>query len=852
MGGVYEGYDEALKRSVAIKVLHKELGENAEFVAGFQKEAQAAAALNHPNVIQIHSFGQEHGQPYIAMELVSGLRLGKMIEEGGAQDIHESLRIAVGVAKGLEAAADSGLLHGDVKPENILLDETGTPKLADFGLAGSIGRSEEVAVWGTPNYIPPEKLKREPQTERSDMYSLGATLYHAIAGQPPFTGETTNDLVRARLEKEPVPLNEIRNDVPDSVSNVVTRMLRMDPSARHPTYASLTADIFKVMEEVMEKTHRAGKLPRPKGTIKIRKKKSATAAVEEVRKESTEVTSAPAPTTRKGSKIVVTRGKSGLRTPTPEQKDEAATKGEERKDLAPASRKKRTGTVFVSLFIIALIGGGTYWFIRHTSIKKDRRDRYIMKRRMATSTTDRMSAIDAERRSWTTAGNLISKASERWKSGRTAAIELLGEPTVNALPKPNPTPRIEAILNPPEPEKEKEESESGDDKKDATKEETTENAEQEDTTKVQEGLVATPPEEADESEAESAEEPPRPSGDLATDAPPDAPFPAIADLANVDLVTRSFTNAVAAYEDVMVESALYGHATNTLAGTVSDYRASNDVAQAAALTDAVRAIREGMQATDEDVEKQLAMIKDHLTRAGRALARLEKMDDVIRGEFERAETIVAERKAAWEAEESERTRRAADARERTERTAAGAREKEALETLRAENKQFVLSHDYREAVRVLNRRKKEFVTEDGAAGFQSMVEGFSMLVDLRKFLVNNLKENSCPWCWRTKLDVTGADPKGIRVTDQKRLVPWADVLPRDYLALIRHYLKRENSKASRQQRGRMALAAAVYCHHLDAKNAARGFRDQSLDFWSNAKFIELAERLLPGVDEDDE
>ena len=160
MGSVYLGRDKMLERPVAIKVMLKSMGADAEFVERFKREAQAAARLNHPNIAQIYSFSIQDGQPYIAMELVSGGSLDKeMAQNPGTLDPVHVMTVGKQVAEGLSLAAQSGLVHGDVKPENILFDEDGNAKLVDFGLAAMQGDSSE--IWGTPYYISPEKVRRQ-------------------------------------------------------------------------------------------------------------------------------------------------------------------------------------------------------------------------------------------------------------------------------------------------------------------------------------------------------------------------------------------------------------------------------------------------------------------------------------------------------------------------------------------------------------------------------------------------------------------------------------------------------------------------------------------------------------------
>ena len=248
MGGVYLAHDKMLDRKVGIKVMLKSLGEDPTFVERFQREAQAAARLNHPNIAQIYSFGQEQGMPYIAMELVSGGSLDKEMERNpGTMDVVRVMRIGQQVADALATAAESGLVHGDVKPENVLFDNDGNAKLVDFGLAAMQGDSNE--IWGTPYYISPEKVRRQKIDFRADMYSLGGTLYHVLTGVPPFDGADPTAVVKARFEGAPRKPSEIRPDIPPEVDDIIMRMLELEPAMRHPTYQSLLGDFKRFLSK---------------------------------------------------------------------------------------------------------------------------------------------------------------------------------------------------------------------------------------------------------------------------------------------------------------------------------------------------------------------------------------------------------------------------------------------------------------------------------------------------------------------------------------------------------------------------------------------------------------------------
>ena len=225
--------------------MRKEFGSDETFYRSFTNEARAAAQLNHVNVAQLYSFGQEKGQPYIVMELVFGERLDGLMEQGTAVEEATVLRTAIDIAQGLDAAFQAGLIHGDIKPANILYDETGRAKIVDFGLAGHIDRKKKLKdVWGTPYYIAPEKARKKGEDQRSDQYSFGCTLWHALIGRPPFDGDTPTKVVLSRMDREPPGLQEADPSISPRTTELVERMMALKPPHRYPTYASLSFRTF--------------------------------------------------------------------------------------------------------------------------------------------------------------------------------------------------------------------------------------------------------------------------------------------------------------------------------------------------------------------------------------------------------------------------------------------------------------------------------------------------------------------------------------------------------------------------------------------------------------------------------
>ncbi len=245
MGTVYKARDTLLDRLVALKLLRKDLGTEIDPASRLQQEARVAASVNHPNVIQVFSSGTDHGQFYLVMELVDHGSLDDFIEERKRLPEEQVLEAGIQVAKGLRAAYAKGLIHRDVKPANILFADEHTAKIGDFGLAGVAAEKAETRgeIWGTPYYVAPERLKNEPEDFRSDIYSLGATLFHAIAGKAPIEGETNSAAALRDLKNKPLDLRQITPDVSAGTARVLNRMIAPDPAMRFASYDDLVTEL---------------------------------------------------------------------------------------------------------------------------------------------------------------------------------------------------------------------------------------------------------------------------------------------------------------------------------------------------------------------------------------------------------------------------------------------------------------------------------------------------------------------------------------------------------------------------------------------------------------------------------
>lgn len=260
MGSVFRAYDHTLQRTVALKVLRREVSANAEERAKLEQEARITASVNHPHVVRVYSFGQADGQFYLAMELVEKGSLDDLMAIQDRVSEVQVLEIGLQIAAGLEAAAERGLIHRDVKPGNILFADAHTTKIVDFGLARVFEDEAEARgeIWGTPYYIAPERLNYEPEDFRSDIYSLGGTLFHAIAGRPPFEAENASLVALKQLKSQRVSLEAFAPDVAPETAYVINRMLEKLPGHRYDSYGELIEHLEFARAKVLE---RAGRPP---------------------------------------------------------------------------------------------------------------------------------------------------------------------------------------------------------------------------------------------------------------------------------------------------------------------------------------------------------------------------------------------------------------------------------------------------------------------------------------------------------------------------------------------------------------------------------------------------------------
>jgi len=255
MAEVYLAEQTTLRRRVAVKVLRAELAGDQTYLRRFEREAQAAASLVHGNIVQIYEVGRHEGVHYIAQEYVQGENLAQWVRRYGALDLRQAVSLMRQVAAALARAAEQGVVHRDVKPENIMLTRSGEVKVADFGLArvARTGETSELTqagiTMGTPLYMSPEQVEGKPLDPRSDLYSFGATCYHILAGSPPFQGETVLGVAMQHIKTPPEPLENHRRDLPPALCRMVHRMLAKDPNNRYQSAGELLGDLRRLHAE---------------------------------------------------------------------------------------------------------------------------------------------------------------------------------------------------------------------------------------------------------------------------------------------------------------------------------------------------------------------------------------------------------------------------------------------------------------------------------------------------------------------------------------------------------------------------------------------------------------------------
>ncbi len=249
MANVYKAKCHKLNRFVAFKVLKSEYSDDKNFVKKFREEAQACAGLSHPNIVNIYDVGNDEDIYFIVMELIEGITLKSYIERKGKLEIKEAVGIAIQISRGMEAAHLNHIVHRDIKPQNIIISREGKVKVTDFGIAKAINSNTITAsTMGSVHYLSPEQARGGYSDEKSDIYSLGVTLYEMLSGRVPFTGDNTVSVALLHIQSEPIPLRELDPQIPVSIERIVQKCMQKKPERRYLAASDLIYDLKKSID----------------------------------------------------------------------------------------------------------------------------------------------------------------------------------------------------------------------------------------------------------------------------------------------------------------------------------------------------------------------------------------------------------------------------------------------------------------------------------------------------------------------------------------------------------------------------------------------------------------------------
>ena len=256
MSSVYRAHDRLLERTVALKVLHEHYSADDEYIERFRREARAAAQLTHPGIVTVIDRGEQDGRQFIVFEHVAGETLKDVIDREGRLPVRQALELALDVARALQFAHERGLVHRDVKPQNVLLNGDGRAKVTDFGIAREVDVEQSMTqtgtVLGTSHYLAPEQARGEEVDERSDVYALGAVLFELLTGEVPFPGDSFVAVAMKHIHEQPRDVRELRLDVPPRVAAAVARALEKDPAQRFPTMSDFAKELTACIKELTE------------------------------------------------------------------------------------------------------------------------------------------------------------------------------------------------------------------------------------------------------------------------------------------------------------------------------------------------------------------------------------------------------------------------------------------------------------------------------------------------------------------------------------------------------------------------------------------------------------------------
>src|SRR3954454_1244904 len=254
MSNVFKARDRLLERHVALKILHEHFSHDGEYVERFRREARAVAQLSHPNIVTVIDRGEADGRQFIVFEYVDGANLKALVDRSGSMPIETAVSLAHQIARALAFAHEHGLVHRDVKPQNVLLNGDGRAKVTDFGIARSLdvkhGMTQTGTVLGTSDYIAPEQAQGQQVSAQTDVYSLGVVLYELLTGEVPFPGENFVAVAMRHINEEPPSARERRADVPLRLDAALQRAMAKQPGDRFPSMDAFCAELEACLREL--------------------------------------------------------------------------------------------------------------------------------------------------------------------------------------------------------------------------------------------------------------------------------------------------------------------------------------------------------------------------------------------------------------------------------------------------------------------------------------------------------------------------------------------------------------------------------------------------------------------------
>lgn len=252
MANVYLAYDTILDRNVAVKVLRGDLATDEKFVRRFQREALSASSLSHPNIVEVYDVGEDNGQYYIVMEYIEGKHLKELLKKRGKLTVSEVVDIMLQITDGLSVAHDSYIIHRDIKPQNIMIQENGVVKITDFGIAMAMNAAQLTqtnSVMGSVHYLPPEQANGKGSTLQSDIYSMGILMYELLTGKLPYKGDNAVEIALKHLKETLPSIKEELPDIPQSIANIVTKAAAKNPKNRYEDARELHEDLLTCLED---------------------------------------------------------------------------------------------------------------------------------------------------------------------------------------------------------------------------------------------------------------------------------------------------------------------------------------------------------------------------------------------------------------------------------------------------------------------------------------------------------------------------------------------------------------------------------------------------------------------------